>query len=125
MTPFPGSGLTQGSRLTCTAMDGVDFTDNKIFRYERQPGALVTDPDVDVFNGVCSPADLEELSPDDPAPTQQPAFFRKDSIDLVFRSAQDGQQAFEDIQEDVERLIKAMNALDDLDPPVTVTIGPF
>lgn len=125
MTKFPGPNTTDGFRLTCLAENGVDFTDNKIFRYERIPGFTVTDEDNDVFNGVCSPADLEELPVDSPNLSQQPAFFRLDTIDLVFRSAAAGEQAFQDIQDDVTRLVKSLDALDVLEPPVTVTIGPF
>jgi hypothetical protein len=126
MTKYPGPNIYDGSRLTCTATNSIGFTDNNIFRYERIPGVPPTVPDNDVLNGVCSPADLEELPVGAPNPTsQQPTFFRKDALDIVFRSSAIGDQAALDIQEDVKRLVMALNYLDDLQAPTTITVGPF
>ena len=126
MTLYPGPNVFDGSRLTCIAQNSTGFNDDSIFRYERIPGVPPTVPDNDVLNGVCSPADLEELPIGAPNPTsQQPTFFRLNTVDMVFRAASHADDAALDIQEDVKRLVLSLNFLDSLAAPTTITIGPF
>lgn len=85
---------------------------NEVFLY----GKKIHNPDVgesaSLFTSVCSPADLEDYPIGDS--TEIPAFFRKDSVDLVLRSKAMADEAWRVIQADVASLIRALDFGDDL-----------
>jgi len=109
---------------TITAVDS--FPSTKLFRYERIPPTTPGGPiETDMFNGVCSPVDLQEFPEDDPFPNANPPYFRLDFFDLVFRTRELAMEAYEAILDDLGRLIRSQNAMDILGPPSTVIVGPF
>ena len=74
-----------GFRMKIDAYDANNMS-AAIFRYLRTPFSATTGTYSDEFDGVCSPSDLEEFPDGSPTPNANPAWFRKDTIDLVFRS---------------------------------------
>ena len=113
-------------------IDGFRFTLNvksatqmptKIFRYRLVPTkvqATASQPPTAIelmgaFDGVCSPADLEDFPEDWPAQNARPAWYRLDFIDLIVRSRSIADQAYAAILFEVE--------LKGLDPPPTWPLG--
>ena len=109
-----------GFRFTVEALDPWLMPD-EIFRFERRPWSPANE--ADFFDGVCSPADLEEYPPDAPDPGSASKFFRKKIIDLVFRSQSEADEAWDLIQEEVDVLVSTLNLMDRLTAAETVTIG--
>jgi hypothetical protein len=94
-----------------------------IFRYIKGPfngnyGAYQED-----FDGVCSPSDLEEFPIDAPAAGSNPAWFRKDYVDLVFRSQTTAEETWDKIVSDVTILIKTLDVMDNISQEKIVSIG--
>src|ERR1700753_3315919 len=98
-------GRTQGYRftVTCTKAEGVP---KEIFVYLR---LTVNAAPFDQFENIASPADIAEYPVGEPSdqPNVQP-FFRKDSVDLVFRNITLAEEAWDQIQQDVTQLIQTL-----------------
>jgi hypothetical protein len=85
----------------------------KIFRYWVAPTkiqASVDQPPTAIklkgaFDGVCSPADLEDFPEDRPAQNAKPPWFRLDYADLIVRSRFTAQHAYPAILFEVTRLV--------------------
>jgi hypothetical protein len=98
-------------RMEARAINPERMT-TKVFLYERQPFNAFSQDERDVFVSVCSPGDLEEYPEDAPSGiTDGQQFFRKDSVDLVFRSSEELEQAWAAICTDVQELVYAMNRI--------------
>lgn len=116
-------GRTQGYRYVVRVVEAAEMP-KEIFVFQRKPGsagvegALYTDD----FANIASPADLEEYPLDAPDNPSAP-FFRKDEIDLVFRSEEIGTEAWAGILSEVAGLVEALNYMDDLSQVEEVTIG--
>lgn len=126
------ASAVDGFRFTIVATDGVLMPD-EIFRYLPAPNGLsaifTTSPSgpqgpqdanttevtgLGQFDGVCSPPDLVEFPTGEPVTDMVPPYFRLSLIDLLFRSREEAVQALADIEADVNRLIRSMNANDQL-----------
>jgi hypothetical protein len=83
---------------------------SSIFRYLATIENPITNKFWGTFDGVCSPIDLVELPENSPLPGQDPPFFRKASVDLVFRSKHDGELAIQKILEHVQNLVNALDS---------------
>lgn len=95
----------------------------KLFRYREipiQPGQTARHG---VFDGVCSPADLEEFPEDAPQTNADPPWYRRDSVDLVFRSRVEADEALGSIQADITILIDSLNAMDHLETLTPLWLG--
>lgn len=114
-------GYTDAFRMTVTAYDGRGLPD-EIFRFLRGPGRAIGSED-DVFDGVCSPVDLEEFPVGEPGSDQAIKYFRKASIDLAFRSETQANEAWRTIYDEVESLIRSLEYMENLGPAEIVAIG--
>jgi hypothetical protein len=120
-------------------IDGFRFTLNvasatlmptKIFRYRLVPTKVqpnVSEPPTAIelkgfFDGVCSPADLEDFPEDWPIQNARPPWFRLDYVDLIVRSRTTCDQAYSLIISEVQSLVSALNLLDmqEAAPPVSI-----
>jgi hypothetical protein len=98
--------------------------DPEIFRMMRKP----IDPTdlartLDVYLGVCTPVDLQDLPVGDP-PNEDPAgYFRVASLDLTFASEELAGEAWEFIKADADALKEALDALDILGAAESYWVG--
>jgi len=102
-----------GWRMRVTAVDAVDITD-KIFVYERRQFGSGTQ---DVFVAVASPEDINTYPEDAPAAA---GFFRLNFVDLIFRSTQFMEDAWEVIQADVQELVLLMKDYSQINSEIVV-----
>jgi len=94
-----------------------------IFRYIKGPFNGNAGNYQEDFDGVCSPSDLEEFPIDAPAANANPAWFRKDYVDLVFRSQSTAEETWDRIVKDVTILIKTLDVMDNISQEKIVSIG--
>lgn len=111
-----------GFRMKIEAYDANNMS-NYIFRYIRGPFSQVTGSYFEEFDGICSPADLEEFPVDTPIPNANPAWFRKTYIDLVFRSQTTAEEAWNRIVKDVSTLVSSLDLMDTIKEEKIVDIG--
>ena len=98
-------------RLEARSINPIRMT-QKIYLYERKPFNAFGDDERDVFVSVCSPGDLEEYPEDNPTSSNDgQRFFRKDSVDLVFRSSEEVEEAWSAICNDSRELVYALNRI--------------
>lgn len=93
------------------------------YYYVGAPGAQYSLVGTGTFDGVCTLPDLEEFPVWAPLAGGVPPYYRQALIDLVFRSRQEAVDALAAIQEDVARLVRSMNASDELGAPKPVWFG--
>lgn len=120
-TIYNAANLT-GYRFTVTASNGLNMAD-EIFRYTKGVYDYVTNLTDDLFDGVCTSEQLASLPTGAPDPEDPDQLFRKTTIDLIFKSQADADEAWTAIKSDVDSLIKAMNFNDVLGSPETTRIG--
>ena len=111
-----------GFRMKIEAYDANNMS-AAVFRYLRGPFSASTGTYSDEFDGVCSPSDLEEFPENSPTPGANPAWFRKDSVDLVFRSQTTANETWDKIVSDVKILVNTLDIMDVIQPETTVSIG--
>lgn len=111
-----------GFRMKIDAYDANNMSAS-IFRYLRAPFSAATGTYSDEFDGVCSPSDLEEFPDGSPTPGANPAWFRKDTVDLVFRSQTTANETWDKIVSDVKILVNTLDIMDVIQPETTVSIG--
>lgn len=114
------TGRDTGIR-TVIAVATADNMPSDVFRYMAQP---VTDsnPAAVAYDGVCSPADLEEFPVGDPDPAQFPPFCRRNVVDLVFRSSTQADEMRSAILYELQALVDTLNRMDTLGEPATHVI---
>lgn len=125
LTPYVqryDNATLDGFRLKIYASDAVGMSE-KVFRYLERPLRPGQSDRVAVFDGVCSPADLEEMPEDASRLNEEPAWLRLDVVDLVFRSRHDLAAAKTDIVDAVAALVDTLNLMDDLVEAPPVWIG--
>lgn len=103
---------TDGFRFRVIAYDACGMPD-KVFRYRREPGVKAGE-EQDSFNGICSPVDLYEYPEDNPDAGKPFPFFRRNEVDMVFRSQIDANAAWEAIKNEVDSLIITLKMMEDL-----------
>ena len=111
-----------GYRMKIIAYDGNKMS-NSVFRYIRGPFSQTAGAYFEEFDGVCSPADLEEFPEDTPTQNSNPAWFRKDYIDLVFRSQTTADEAWNMIVKDLTVLVSSLNLMENIVAEKIVDIG--
>lgn len=111
-----------GFRMKIDAYDANNMS-AAIFRYLRAPFSAATGTYSDEFDGVCSPSDMEEFPENSPTANSNPAWFRKDSVDLVFRSQTTANETWDKIVSDVNVLVNTLDIMDIIQPEITVSIG--
>ena len=100
----------------------ANLMSNSIFRYIRGPVNSQA-IQIDEFDGVCSPSDLEEFNQDSPAQGANPAWFRKNYVDLVFRSQHAAKDAWNLIVSDVRILVSTLDIMDTIVQEEVIGIG--
>ena len=110
-TPYAGKRF-HGVRFTVMAHSAV-LMDNEVFLYLRGTVNPETGALADRFSNVCSPPDMAEYPID--GPVGQPPFYRRSTVDLVFRSRAEAEDCWVAIQAEVQSLIDSLNRLDTLD----------
>jgi hypothetical protein len=125
------AGNIDGFRMRVTASDGLNMP-NEVFRYRAiplQPNSLndeeeeVESEQWGVFDGVCSPADLEEFPINEPYTTADPPWFRLAYVDLVFRSRHELEEAYRTLVDEVSALRDTIKLMEDLSEEDEVRIG--
>lgn len=116
------AGQDDAFRLVVSAY-GAYLMPNEIFRFLRKTQDFTTNEPADEFDGVCSPADLEELTANAPEDGAQPPFFRKATVDLVFRSQREANAAWSALQQEVGVLVTTLNRMDTLEADGDYTAG--
>lgn len=99
-----------GYRITVAVTEAVGL-DANVFRYLYQPPAGGNAPAVR-YDGVCSPSDLAEFPAGDPLPDAFPAWCRRDSVDLVFRSTAEAEDVIATLRDELQTLIDSLNRSD-------------
>lgn len=135
--PAPSSGSSQSSslapgrsitlrrraqtRFVANAVDGFRFTVEahsarnmpaEVFLYLRRSADPTTGAAADEFSNVCSAPDLAEYPTG--GPTGTPPFFRAATVDLVFRSQAEAEEAWEVLQREVRVLVDTLDKGDAL-----------
>lgn len=95
----------------------------EVFRYLERDNPANPAVSVAAFDGVCSPADLEDYPALVPDRSRGPRFFRLDYVDLVLRSQHTAEEAWEILQEELTTLVATLNLMDDLGVIETLQIG--
>jgi hypothetical protein len=118
-----------GFRFTLTAPSAA-MMPTKIFKYRLVPTrvqANASEPPTVIelkgaFDGVCSPADLEDFPEDWPAQNARPPWYRLDYVDLIVRSRTIADMAYRAILGDAKHLVQALDLLDiqEAAPPVFI-----
>jgi hypothetical protein len=122
--------VVDGFRFTVTATS-ANLMPTKIFRYRVIPVQLRANPagppvEIDhrgSYDGVCSPADLEDFPEDWPAADARPPWFRKDLVDVIVRSRAIADEAYEILLEEVRILVATLDLMDDQEAAAQVVIG--
>jgi hypothetical protein len=104
-------GRTQGYRLRLRVVDTCDVDPN-LFVYEQRA-------DTAEFSNIASPSDID-IIPVDAAATI-PGYYRQSTAELVFRTMAQLEASVEDIEEDVQALIMALNQLETTAEQITLT----
>lgn len=108
-------------RVRIVASDAEDMP-AEIFGHQQ----TLLDPDtqttVDEFCFVCSPYDLTAYPINTPAVDQSPAFFRKDTIDILVPGVEMAQEVITQVTEQVTHLIVLLNKLDELEAGAAIWI---
>lgn len=96
---------------------------NTIFRYQREALNARDGTYRLVFDGVCSPPDIEEFAEIEPTVGVYPEFCRLDYVDLVFRSQSVAEEAWRLLVEEVASLIETLNKMDIVKPEESLKLG--
>jgi len=102
---------------------GANLMPNKIFRYTREALNAREGAYRLAFDGVCSPADLEEFPENEPLVNVYPEFCRLDYVDLVFRSQSLAEEAWTLLVEEVAALLNTLKKMDNLTPQTELKLG--
>lgn len=112
----------QGFRFAATVYGARDMNDH-VFRYLRRPLNPRTGATEDVFDGVCSAADMADFPEDAPRAGEDPAWFRLPTVDLVLRSQREVHDAWTILVDELGALVEALNLQDTLITGIDVAIG--
>lgn len=95
-------------RLYVAAVNAQEMT-NKVFIKQRIVNFSKGTTD-DVFAGVCTPSQLEDLGED--APLAGTSFFRSNSVDLIATTSEELKNLLDSVVYEVKKLVDDLSALD-------------
>lgn len=101
-------------RVKVVASDGEGLP-NEVFLHQKTLVDPNTNSQQDEFVAVCSPYDLSIYPANTPAVDQSPAFFRKDTIDILVPGTEMAQDVINAVLEQVCHLITLLEKLDELE----------
>lgn len=107
-------------RLYVTAINAQEMT-NKVFIKQRIVNFSKGTTD-DVFAGVCTPSQLEDLGED--APLAGTSFFRSNSVDLIATTSEELKNLLDSVVYEVKKLVDDLAALDVLADDEIYNIAP-
>jgi len=107
-------------RAVVTSATGVS---DKIFRYMRYPLNPNDSAVQDKFNGVCSPADIEDFPETAPFGYIDPKYFRLNYVDVVLETLEEAETFQEELIEEVEQLKASYDRIDTFDEVVVYWVG--
>ncbi len=108
VAPFAGQRF-QGWRLRATASH-ERLMPQEIFLYERGTVSPDSADPADRFLNVCTPSDLAEYPTVNPSGI--PSFYRRNDLDLVFRTREIADEAWAAIRSRVQSLVDSLNRMD-------------
>lgn len=100
-------------RVRIVASDGENMP-NEIFLFQRTLVDALTERECDEFMCVCSAFDISIYPANEPSTTQSPAFFRKDTIDILLPSVTLVDEVIEAVEAQVGVLVQVLGQLDNL-----------
>lgn len=100
-------------RITVTDTHGVS---PNIFVYQRKTPDPETGEQVDTFESVASPVDLEEYPAGEPTPGTEPQFYRLSEVDLLARNRDLLDGTWNLMVEDRDELLRTLASICELDP---------
>lgn len=104
-------------RLRIDASDAEgEGLDENIFIYKRNVNSPYNADNVDVFEGIVGPPQLSSLPIGEPDPDQNWPYYRHNTITLDFGSTAEAIAVWNEIKEDVNVLLQALDRLDSLQP---------
>lgn len=115
------TNVIDGFRFRVEAHDN-HLMPKAIFRYLRRQSDA-DGGEVDEFDGVCSPPDLEEFGETEPVAGAAPPYLRLDYVDVVFRSQSQADDAWKVIVEEVTSLVDTLNVMDNIVEAQDLKIG--
>jgi hypothetical protein len=100
-------GQNTGFRIRVEASDACNIS-SYIFRYYQKEANAVTGDADQVFSGVCSWAELEDLPIGEPESGASPGSFRLDYFDIVVDSETLATDLWEAVQASVQTLVRTV-----------------
>jgi len=95
--------------------------DQNVFVYKRNPPVPPAVTSEDVYVNIASAADMVEYPIDNPDP-ELPPFFRKSSIDIIFRSVDLMNRSIETMLGDLRNMVLNLDVLDEQGTEEIITI---
>lgn len=114
-------GSVTGFRFTVTATSPVGLPDAGIFRYLAIPLQPTDTVQHAEFDGVCSPVDMAEFPLTAPALNANPAWFRLSTLDLLFRTRAEAEDALQSLYSEVQILLNSYDLTTQLNSLTSVT----
>jgi hypothetical protein len=122
--------VVDGFRFTVTVV-AANLMPTKIFRYLAVPTQVRSNPagppDIiesrGAYDGVCSPADLEDFPEDAPTPDARPPWYRLDYVDLIVRSRSIATDAYMVLLDEIQSLVATLDLMDDQEDAPQIIIG--
>jgi len=105
------------------AVNSASGISKNLFRYVRHPLNPNDADRQDKFNGVCSPADIEDFPETAPFGYIDPKFFRLSYVDLVLETLEEAQKFREELIDEIEQLKNSYDRIDTFDEVTVYWIG--
>lgn len=103
------SGNYRRLLVTVSAAAGLD---SGVFLYRQLPQRESEPTPTGVFEGVCSPADMEAHPRNEPLEGAEPPWFRLDSVDLLLPSESELISAWQVLSEQLQTLLTTLANLE-------------
>ena len=110
------------SRIRVDAVSADDALPSAIFRYLLLPLQPGQEERLGRFDGICWPAELDELAENAPFDDAEPPWFRLDYVDLVVNSAADAEEVWQTLRDETQHLLDTLARLDRLVAAEPVTL---
>lgn len=118
---FQGDMIGYILEVKATAAVGMP---KEIFVYHRGPLDPDTNQFQDIYEAVCSPAQIDEIPPDKPFKSEKTEipYFRTDTVQFVTRTIAEMDELWSIIQEDVISLAFALTQFENLQSQETIVV---
>jgi hypothetical protein len=120
MEPEVNLQMVGALRLRIVASEAVGM-DGEIFVWHQLPKSPHQEEAYNIGSHTASAADMEELPIGEPSPGSP--FFRRNYLDMLFRSTTALEAAWERTIDAVDNLLQGLDALDTLSETSTICVG--